>query len=99
MIDVSQRRRGYFDIEVQTRVDRGNRDEDLPEPDFVFRGGCSLLIDPGSQRVRYVVERSILDEERLDRQRSFLLDFEGAVPPAAGGRSAAADRRDALRYT
>jgi hypothetical protein len=72
VIDISQRRRGYSNLEVQDAVDRGHPRDARDPPDFEFYGGCTLLIDPGSQRVRYVIEKSILDTERLDGQRSFL---------------------------
>ena len=58
----------------------------MPEPDFIFHGGCTLLIDPGSQRVRYVIEKSILDDERLDRQRKYL-ESDLTWTPAPGPRA------------
>jgi hypothetical protein len=40
-------------------------------PDFTFRGGCTLLVDGRTGRVRYSIKKS-LDEARLQRQRDYL---------------------------
>jgi hypothetical protein len=49
-----------------------------PEPDFWFRGGCTLVIDPETGEIRYCIRKSALDDERLDRQRRF--ERAGAMP-------------------
>jgi hypothetical protein len=66
---MTQRRRGYFDPEVQRDVDSGKRRPTTP--DFLFRGGCTLLVEPDG-RVRYCVSKRILSEARLARMREFL---------------------------
>ena len=50
-------------------------------PDFWFRGGCTLLINPDSGEIRYCVTKSVRDNIRLDRQRDF--EQTGALPSIA----------------
>lgn len=38
---------------------------------FIFRGGCTLIVDPAQPVIRYCVSRDILDEHRLAAQRKF----------------------------
>ena len=71
VIEILQRRRGYFDPDVQFQVDKyGPRSKN--DEDFIFRGGCTLLVDPADGRVRYAVNKHILSDYRLDLQRRFL---------------------------
>src|SRR4029077_5411239 len=42
-----------------------------PKPDFWYRGGCTLIIDPESGVVRYCVRKAITNDVRLERQRTF----------------------------
>lgn len=93
--EVVQRRAGYFDENVQARVDEATKpwlfaaDEQdpkkprvaAPPPDFWFRGGCSLIIDPESGNIRYCVAKSVLDDQRLAAQREF--ERTGAIPSTA----------------
>ncbi|WP_219095989.1 hypothetical protein [Pseudomonas sp. UMAB-40] len=73
VVEITQRRRGYFDVEQQ-------RQEDLQPPrekghspyDFTFRGGATLIIDLRDGSLRYVIRKRINDDERLDDQRRFL---------------------------
>jgi hypothetical protein len=46
-------------------------DSTAAEPDFVFRGGCTLLIDARSGQIRYSIKKR-MDPARLDRQRAYL---------------------------
>jgi len=43
-----------------------------PPPLFMFRGGCTLLIDPEIGEVRYCIVKNIANADRLRRQRDFL---------------------------
>jgi len=52
-----------------------------PEPDFWFRGGSTLVIDPEAGDIRYCVHKSVRSESRLTRQRAF--EQSGALPGAA----------------
>ncbi|MDQ0464386.1 hypothetical protein QO010_002167 [Caulobacter ginsengisoli] len=72
VIEVTQRRRGYLDPDVQAAQDRG--EGGWSEGDFTFRGGATLIIDLRDGRLRYVISKRIDDQARLDQQRRFLLD-------------------------
>ncbi len=79
VIEIVQKRRGYFDPAIQDEVD--GLKIDLPRdpcegnaryrPDFTLRGGCSLLIDGECGQVRDVIAKDILSEERLARRRKY----------------------------
>ena len=79
VVEVVQRRRGYLDAEVQREVDSlktrldGAIEDKNPKyrPDFIFRGGCTLLIDGETGSVRYVIIKDILSEDRLNRRRKY----------------------------
>ncbi|MEO6811914.1 MAG: hypothetical protein ABI353_22625, partial [Isosphaeraceae bacterium] len=109
--EVVQRRAGFFDQEIQAKVDAGPANQGarsngkanqtaywaftqnehqkskrpmVPhQPDFWFRGGCTLIIDPESGEIRYCVRKSIQTEgdTRLERQRQF--EQTGANPSIA----------------
>jgi hypothetical protein len=78
IIQVTQRRPGYLDPEVQDRVDHQIRTKrpralaEAPKPDFWFRGGATLIVDLETGMVRYAVIKNIWSESRLARQRDFL---------------------------
>ena len=44
-------------------------------PDYYFRGGCTLLVDAETGKVRYSIKKP-LDDARKERQRRYLLDRE-----------------------
>ncbi len=92
VISVTQRRRAYWDLEVQTeqdsfdpglprdRADPNHRVKALPEavePDFWFRGGATLIIDLRSGKIRYVIRKRIDDDRRLNEQRAYLEGLRG----------------------
>jgi len=70
VVEMTQRRRGYYDPDVQRQADSGQIDP--PEPDFIFRGGCTLLVDPDTATVRYCIYKRIRSESRLERMRAYL---------------------------
>ncbi|MBR0756366.1 hypothetical protein JQ604_29665 [Bradyrhizobium jicamae] len=74
VIEVTQRRRGYLDADVQAKVDAGGR---KPKPDFIFRGGATLIIDLRENRLRYIMRKRIDDAQRLSDQRDLLLQPDG----------------------
>jgi hypothetical protein len=102
--EIVQRRAGYFDRDVQKSVDEATTpwlfakyDDNpkkprvaAPEPDFWFRGGCSLIIDRERGDIRYCVSKSVLDDERLQRQREFTMT--GALPSASATYFGSRDR-------
>jgi hypothetical protein len=71
VIEVTQRRHGYLDSELQAMVDRGEV-QPAPPHDFWFRGGCTLLVDLESRAVRYCIVKQILSGPRLEAHRAFL---------------------------
>lgn len=75
VIELTQKRRGYLDPAVQTRADAG---EDVGGADFLFRGGCTVLVNLETGTVRYAIVKRIDGEERLERQRRHLRGGSGA---------------------
>ncbi|MCK4583274.1 hypothetical protein KAU18_08155 [Candidatus Bathyarchaeota archaeon] len=71
VVEMTQRRWGYFDTCVQKKVDRGDMEQ--TDPDFIFRGGCTLLVDLETAKVRYCIFKRVTSENRLDRMRRYLL--------------------------
>lgn len=80
VVEITQRRRGYFDPDVQRRKDAGAREPD-DHGDFRYRAGCTLLINPATMEVRRVIRThgTIADDVQLERVRRFLVD--GGLEP------------------
>ncbi|MBN9518555.1 hypothetical protein J0H58_08565 [bacterium] len=76
VVEVLQRRLAYFDEARQREIDDPKKppmtDAEFAaaEPDFYFRGGCTLILDPESGAVRYCIRKSIGDNARLARERA-----------------------------
>ena len=79
---VTQRRMGFFDPDVQKQVDR---DGPLPrqQPDFWFRGGATIMVDLRDGRLQRIIRQRIDNETRLERQRKFVLGDDVALAMAA----------------
>lgn len=92
VVEITQRRRGYFD-EAQQEAKDGQATEPADQGDFIYRTGCTVLIDPVTMDVRRVIRNrdSIDGKEGLDRVRRFLT--EGELEPINAFRPA----RDAIR--
>ncbi|SDA36271.1 hypothetical protein [Sphingomonas sp. NFR15] len=74
VIEITQRRRGYFDAKVQAANDATPPPQGtFPKGDFIFRGGATVIIDLRDNTLRYVITKRIDDDVRLDRQRQHLL--------------------------
>lgn len=73
VIEVTQRRRGYFDAERQRIEDGTDTGPDAPPRDFIFRGGATLIVDLRDNTLRYVIRKRIDDDDRLQRQREQLM--------------------------
>ena len=71
VIEVTQRRRGYLDPIKQSQVEKGELKE-MPDPDFIFRGGTTMLLDLKTGRVRYAIRKHVNSENRLMAQRRYL---------------------------
>ena len=92
VIEVAQKRRGYLDPKQQKLVDTGKLTP-APLPDFVFRGGATLIVDlrESEPRLRYVIRKRIESESRLQEQRDLLstpAGFGFTYLPKAGGPDA-----------
>lgn len=75
VVEVTQRRRGYYDPKEQARQDlRTDYDHD-EKGDFTYRSGATLIIDPIRMRVLRLIRtpHRITDDEGLRRQRAYLL--------------------------
>lgn len=68
VVEITQRVPGYinkpFDLFATVLDDQ--------EPDFWFRGGCTLIIDLDTGKLRYCIYKRINNDGRYERQRSFL---------------------------
>ncbi len=84
VVEITQRRRGYFDPELQAEKDQPGTVIDRREDgDFKYRAGCTVLIDSTNLEVRRVIRTAgtIADDGELDRLRGFHLGdhyIEGA---------------------
>jgi hypothetical protein len=88
VVEITQRRRGYYDPKIQKSKDGKIRLKAGERGDFRYRAGCTLLIDPLTMTVRRVIRTAgtIADDEELERQRQFL--FEGGLRPSDAYSSA-----------
>jgi hypothetical protein len=77
VVEITQRRRGYFDPERQrqkdAKVGSGERG------DFTYRAGCTIILDPATQDVRRVIRTpgTVADDGELERVRRFLCGESG----------------------
>jgi hypothetical protein len=82
VVEITQRRRAYFDAEEQKRKDTpGTQFAPDEKGDFRYRAGCTLLINPVTMEVRRVIRTAgtIADDDQLARIRRFLTD--GGLEP------------------
>ena len=79
VVEITQKRPGYVDKTYQEAPD-------IPiagkEPDFWFRGGCTLIIDLETGRLRYCIYKRIDSEHRYQRQQNQVAG-QGAGPSLA----------------
>jgi len=95
VIEITQRRRGYFDKDEQELMDKQPRSGTAKwESDFVYRAGCTVLIDPRTAEVRRVIRTpgTIADNGELERVRRFLVGEKGII-----GNAFDAGLRESLR--
>jgi len=104
VIEITQRRDGYFDKKEQKKMDRraGAGEPRRGKPDFYYRAGATILIDPSTSEVRRVIRTpgTIADDDELDRVRRFLCGggrsgnaFDGGVATSLRDRDPG-DRRE-----
>ena len=80
VVEVIQTRYGYFKVSDQKDADNGGIS--TKAPDFLLRGGCTLLINPQDAVARYCIYKRIDSDNRLQRTRDYLTG-EGDTSPRA----------------
>ncbi|MEQ1821973.1 MAG: hypothetical protein ABL949_05665 [Fimbriimonadaceae bacterium] len=96
VVEITQRRRGYFDAGKQREIEAAGGELQIEEKgDFTYRSGCTIVIDPSSGDVRWVIKTAgdIADNQQLDRIRNFMTGGEGVygnafdagLPPTTTG--------------
>ena len=88
VIEVTQRRQGYLDADEQKRADATRKRGRPPRGDFVFRGGATMIFDLRDNKLRYLIRKSIDDDERLNRHREHILQPSSAAFTYNRGSSA-----------
>lgn len=83
VIEITQRRRGYFDTDEQQAQDDGDG-AGAAKPskaDFTYRAGCTILVDPRTAEVRRVIRTpgTVASNRELERVRRFLVGASGVV--------------------
>lgn len=74
VVEVVQRRKALFDDSQQKLLDSGEISyDDVETPDFWFRGGCTVIIDPCTGEIRYCIRKRVTDDKRLQRERDWRL--------------------------
>ena len=76
VVEVTQRRRGYFDPEEQQKMDKpGTKIPRKEDGDFKYRAGCTFFLDPKTLDIPWVIRTAapISSDEGLDRMRRVLL--------------------------
>lgn len=56
---------------IQTRDVLVNPDDGPKSEKFVFRGGCTLIIDLDTMSLRYMITKDVTSDDRLARQRAY----------------------------
>lgn len=68
VVELTQWRRGYMDAARQQAADAG---ESAGPPEFIFRGGSTLLVDYETGVARYCVRKNVMSQTRLPQQAAF----------------------------
>jgi len=76
VVEVTQRRRGYFDPAKQIKMDSGNVMLRHVHGEFMFRAGCTLLLNPKTMDIRRVIRTpgDITDDNALAEMRTYLTE-------------------------
>lgn len=83
VVELTQRRRGYWDPGKQEAMDALPPAAEPEAEDFIYRAGCTVLINRATMEVRRVIRTpgTVTDNRQLDRMRRFLSG--GMEPPNA----------------
>jgi hypothetical protein len=93
VVSIHQRRYGYFDEEKQAAADKNGPPDN--RPDFITYGGCTLLVDLNSLKVRFAIGKRVESERRLKAQRKYLSDrSRGLLSGTYYARAAAGEEPD-----
>lgn len=78
VVEITQTRPGYFDKTMDEALEVADR-----EQDFWFRGGCTLIIDLETGRLRYCIYKNIHSSDRYNRQRDHISGLNAGPSLAA----------------
>ena len=73
VVEITQQRRGFSTSDLQEMADGGDGRASVGSS-FIFRGGCTLIIDLHSRKIRYIIEKDIESASRLEAQRHYLFE-------------------------
>ena len=85
LVEIVQRRAGYLDEKVQAAADAGR--PPAGPPDFIFRGGATLIVDPRAGRIRYAIRKTIGGTRGSTKRLVAQRDFEANRGSALGLRA------------
>lgn len=57
-------------------------EEKTPKDGFLFRGGCTLIFDLDKLCLKYAIQKSIIDETRMEQQYKYSRGLAGEAPAA-----------------
>jgi len=90
VVEVTQRRRGYFDAQAQKDADARTKPFPVNEDgDFKFRTGCTIIIDGARNAIRHIIRTpgKVDDDKELEFVRAFLTgESDGDVDSFDGQR-------------
>jgi hypothetical protein len=89
VIEVTQRRRGYFEEQAQKAADAtGKRFPANKDGDFKFRAGCTIVIDGTKNTFRHIIRTpgTVEDDKELAIVRAFLTGEAEASANSFNGR-------------
>jgi hypothetical protein len=75
VVEITQRRRGYFDPRQQSRADAHRQPlSRAVHGDFIYRSGCTILMDPATLIPRRVIRTAgtVADNVQLEQVRRYL---------------------------
>ena len=96
VIEITQKRNGYFSREVQKQMDTGTTP--AAKPDFIYRAGATIVIDPATREVRRVIRTAgtITDDLEMDRVRRFRMGEHDGGNAFDGGLGVSLQKEEPL---
>lgn len=71
VIEIVQERKAFFDDDRQQQMDAGELPYEKTTEDFTFRGGCTLIVDGRTGKIRYLMRKKIDSDYRLQAERDY----------------------------